>query len=109
MNALATDHATPDQMLHRAIFDGDDRADSPQAGSPTDAEKVGELLDQIGEGLSADDATNLEKLNIARTYGAKLWELKAIVPHGKFQETLAERFPTIDYEMQSVDGDYREE
>ena len=73
------------------------RADFAQAGSPTNTGKIGDILDQLGQGFYADDATNLEKLNIARTYGAKLLELKALVPHGKFQETLAGRFPSVNY------------
>ena len=65
----------PDQKLHGATFDADPQADSPQEVNATEntssllAEKVGELLDEIGHGFEADDATSLEKLTIARKYG----------------------------------------
>lgn len=55
------------------------------------------LLDEIGQGLRADDATNFEKLVIARKYGPLLWQLKAIVGHGHFKNCLKERFPKISY------------
>ena len=69
------------QKLHGATIDGD----------------LESLLDQIGQGLQADDATNFEKLNIARKYGPLLIELKAMVPHGHFKLVLKERFPKVSY------------
>jgi hypothetical protein len=69
------------QKLYGAISDGD----------------LESLLNQIGEGLKADDATNFEKLNIARKYGPLLIELKAMVPHGHFKLVLKERFPRVSY------------
>ncbi len=59
--------------------------------------EIDALLAQIGHGLLADDATNLEKLNIARKYGPLLRQLKALVPHGTFQKTLEERYPRVNY------------
>lgn len=55
------------------------------------------LLQQIEEGLRADDATNFEKLIIARKYGPLLWQLKSLVPHGGFKNCLMERFPRNSY------------
>lgn|GEM_PF-2676892 len=55
------------------------------------------LLEQIGEGLLEDDATNFEKLTIARKYGPLLLELKTLVPHGRFKPVLKERFPRVSY------------
>lgn len=69
------------QKLHGATFDGD----------------LESLLNQIGDGLKADDATNFEKLNIARKYGPLLIQLKAMVPHGQFKIVLKERFPRVSY------------
>jgi hypothetical protein len=69
------------QILHCATFDCE----------------IDSLIDQIGEGLREDDATNFEKLNIARTYGPLLIQLKAIVPHGQFKIVLKERFPKVSY------------
>lgn len=65
-------------------------------GATSDAE-IESLLDQIDEGLRADDATNFEKLTIARRYGPLLLELKAMVPHGRFKLVLKERFPRVSY------------
>lgn len=69
------------QKLQGATFDGD----------------IETLLDQIDHGLRADDATNFEKLNIARKYGPLLIQLKAMVPHGQFKLVLKERFPRVSY------------
>ena len=69
------------QKLYGATFDGE----------------VESLLDQIDQGLRADDATNFEKLTIARKYGPLLIQLKAIVPHGQFKLVLNERFPKVSY------------
>ena len=69
------------QKLPGATFDGE----------------IDSLLAQIGHGLLADDATNYEKLNIARKYGPLLRQLKALVPHGTFQKTLEERYPRVNY------------
>lgn len=104
-----------DQNLHGAKFESDaPQLDGPDQTSPfqrlaegivvapnLDAdgsgsgdilgEKITELLDQIGEGLQADDATNLQKLTIARRYGPMLLELKELVPHGTFMQKLTER------------------
>lgn len=109
------------QNLHGAKFDSDaPQLDRPDQASPfqrlaegivvapnLDAdgngtgdilgEKITELLDQIGEGLQADDATNLQKLTIARRYGPMLLELKELVPHGTFMQKLTERCPKITY------------
>ena len=77
----ATAPSLEHQKLPGATFDGN----------------VESLLDQIGQGLREDDATNLEKLNIARKYGPLLIQLKAIVPHGQFKQVLKERIPRISY------------
>ncbi len=69
------------QKLHGATFDGE----------------IDSLLNQIGQGLKEDDATNFEKLTIARKYGPLLIQLKAIVPHGHFKLVLKERFPRASY------------
>lgn len=69
------------QTLHSATFDRD----------------IETLLDQIDQGLRADDATNFEKLTIARKYGPLLIQLKAMVPHGQFKQVLKERFPRVSY------------
>ena len=63
------------QTLHSATYDRD----------------IETLLDQIDQGLQADDATNFEKLEIARKYGPLLIQLKAMVPHGQFKLVLKER------------------
>lgn len=63
----------------------------------TSEDNVESLLDQIGQGFQKDDATNLEKLNIARMYGPLLLQLKAIVPHGQFKQVLKKRFPKVSY------------
>lgn len=65
-------------------------------GATSDGE-IESLLDQIDEGLRADDATNFEKLTIARRYGPLLIALKAMVPHGRFKLVLKERFPRVSY------------
>ncbi len=69
------------QTLHSATFGRD----------------IETLLDQIDQGLRADDATNFEKLKIARKYGPLLIQLKAMVPHGQFKQVLKERFPRVSY------------
>lgn len=69
------------QTLHGATFNED----------------LESLLDEIGQGLRADDATNFEKLTIARKYGPLLIELKEMVPHGHFKLVLKERFPRVSY------------
>lgn len=69
------------QTLHGETFDRD----------------IETLLDQIDQGLRADDATNFEKLKIARRYGPLLIQLKAMVPHGQFKQVLKERFPRVSY------------
>lgn len=69
------------QKLYGVTFDGD----------------IETLLNQIDQGLRADDATNFEKLTIARKFGPLLIELKAMVPHGRFKLVLKERFPKVSY------------
>lgn len=69
------------QKLHSTTFNGD----------------IETLLDQIDQGLRADDATNFDKLNIARKYGPLLIQLKAIVPHGQFKQVLKKRFSWASY------------
>ncbi|WP_437191378.1 hypothetical protein [Planctomicrobium sp. SH527] len=82
--AQATDDGS-NQKLHGATFETEER------------ERIQELLDEIGVGLAVDEATNRQKLNIARTYGCLLVELKTLVPHGAFKSELSKRFPTINY------------
>lgn len=99
-----------DQSLHRANSESKSPPEivSPpvesfpeaipvDAGTPDLDRKIGELLDQIAEGLRADDATNFEKLTIARKYGPVLWDLKALTAHGEFMKMLKERFPKVNY------------
>lgn len=101
---------TGDQSLHRANSESENQPElvpppveplpesiQVDAGTPNLDRKIGELLDQIGEGLRADDATNFEKLNIARKYGPLLWDLKALAAHGEFMNKLKERFPKVTY------------
>ena len=84
----AQDDTTP-QILHRAKFeDGGDPAET----------KITELLDQIGDGLKEDDATNFQKLEIARKYGPFVSELKSMTPHGMYMKRLKERFPKPSYD-----------
>lgn len=90
------------QKLHGATFEIESVPQMDLIKSTIDADelrdqKITELLDQIGLGLQADDATNFEKLTIARQYGALAWDLKAIVPHGEFKRRLKERFPKVNY------------
>ena len=95
------------QKLHGATFEAEsvvqadpDPADpslAAPAGDELRERKITELLDEIGEGLRADDATNREKLAIAQKYGPLAWDLKAIVPHGEFKRKLKERFPKVNY------------
>lgn len=94
-----------DQKLHGATFEAptypapvDPSPEAPVAEHPSPLDrKIGELLDQIGEGFSEDDASSFEKLTIARKKGALLWDLKALVPHGSFKARLRERFPKVNY------------
>ena len=93
------------EKLHDATFEAptDSPPEEPSQEAPVDVapnlldRKIDKLLDQIGEGLQADDATNFEKLSIARKNGALLWDLKALVPHGSFKAKLRERFPKVNY------------
>lgn len=89
------------QKLHGATFEtqADPAPADPSTvgGDERRERKINELLEQIGEGLQADDATNFEKLTIARRFGPLLLDLKRIVPHGEFKKTLKERFPKVSY------------
>lgn len=76
-------------FLHGAKFE--------DGGDPVEA-KITELLDQIGEGLKEDDATNFQKLEIARKYGPLVSELKSMTPHGMYMKRLKERFPKPSYD-----------
>ena len=78
------------QKLHGATFES-------ESNSSTSECEVDDLLEKIGQGFRDEDATNFDKLNIARKYGPLLLDLKKIVPHGKFQETLKKRFPKVSY------------
>ena len=84
----AQDDTTP-QSLHGANFE--------DGGNPVET-KITELLDQIGEGLKEDDATNFQKLEIARKYGPLVSELKSMTPHGMYMKRLKERFPKPSYD-----------
>ncbi len=84
----AQDDTTP-QILHGAKFE--------DGGDPVET-KITELLDQIGEGLKEDDATNFQKLEIARKYGPFVSELKSMTPHGMYMKRLKERFPKPSYD-----------
>lgn len=84
----AQDDTTP-QSLHGAKFE--------DGGDPVET-KITELLDQIGEGLKEDDATNFQKLEIARKYGPFVSELKSMTPHGMYMKRLKERFPKPSYD-----------
>lgn len=77
------------QILHGAKF-GDD---GDQAES-----RITTLLERIGEGLKEDDATNFEKLQIARKYGPFVMELKSMTPHGEYMKRLKEHFPKPSYD-----------
>jgi hypothetical protein len=103
--SVAADDALPDQKSHGATFDS--TADqqtppvspqSPFSESDSSAEqRIAELLDQLGEGVQADKAANLTKLEIARKYGPLLWELKELCPHGTFKVRLKQRYPNFHY------------
>ena len=99
-----------EQILHRAKSESESQSEivsSPveplpdtiplDVGTSNMERKINELLDQIDEGLRADDATNFEKLTIARKYGPLLWDVKALAAHGEFMNKLKERFPKINY------------
>lgn len=101
---------TGDQSLHRANSESENQPEvlpppveplpetiPVNASTPDLDRKIGELLDQIGEGLRADEATNFEKLTIARKYGPLLWDLKSLAAHGEFMNKLKERFPKVSY------------
>lgn len=60
-------------------------------------DEIDSLLLEIEQGLRADDATNFEKLTIARRYGPLLLQLKTLVPHGSFKKCLMDRFPRNSY------------
>lgn len=89
------DQKTPFQRLAEEIVVAPDPDADANGTGEILGEKITELLDQIGEGLQADDATNFQKLTIARHYGPMLLELKELVPHGAFEQTLAQRFPKV--------------
>jgi hypothetical protein len=89
---MAVELNAPDktpQILHGANF-GD-------GGDPLET-RISELMDRIGEGLREDDATNFEKLQIARKYGPFVVELKSVTPHGEFMRRLKARFPQTSYD-----------
>ena len=101
---------TPDdsddlQILHGAKNEAENilKVDPEPANPVDDGEasllelKISELLEEISEGLKADDSTNFEKLSIARKYGPLLCDLKALAPHGEFMNLLKERFPKVNY------------
>ena len=100
--ARAIPHET--EKLHGATFEAG-RVPPADPGPVTPAldgnelleRKITELLDRIGQWLLADEATNFEKLTIARTCGPLLWDLKALVPHGSFKQALRDRFPKVNY------------
>jgi len=91
------DQETPFQRLAEEIVIAPDLDADANGTADILGEKITELLEQIGEGLQADDDTNLQKLTIARRYGPMLLELKEIVPHGTFMQKLTERCPKITY------------
>jgi hypothetical protein len=89
---MAVELNAPDktpQILHGATF-GDD-------ADPVET-RISNLLDRIGEGLKEDDATNFEKLQIARKYGPFVMELKSVTPHGEYMKRLKARFPKTSYD-----------
>jgi hypothetical protein len=86
-----------DQKLHRATFDTSVLPKTDENTGDSLDEKISELLDEIGQGLRADDATKFEKLTIARKYGPMLLELKELAPRGTFKSRLKERFPKVNY------------
>lgn len=85
---LNTPNDTP-QILHGANFGNDD--------DPVET-RISEILDRIGQGLKEDDATNFEKLQIARKYGPFVMELKSVTPHGEYMKRLKEHFPKPSYD-----------
>jgi len=104
------EETTEHQSLHSANFDAGGEPATDEVPAPLSPEppadssglnlvdqKIGELLDEIGQGFREDDATNIEKLTIARKYGPVLWALKLLVPHGGFMDKLVERYPTVKY------------
>jgi hypothetical protein len=103
--SVAADEALPDQKSHGATFDSTADQQTPPVSpqspfSPSDSsaeQRIAELLVQLGEGVQADKAANLTKLEIARKYGPLLWELKELCPHGTFKVRLKERYPTFHY------------
>lgn len=103
--SVAADDALPDQKSHGATFDSTANQQTPPVSpqssfSECDSsaeQRIAELLDQLGEGVQADKAANLTKLEIARKYGPLLWELKELCPHGTFKVRLKERYPNFHY------------
>ena len=91
------DQETPFQRMAEEIVVAPDLDADANGTADILGEKITELLEQIGEGLQADDDTNLQKLTIARRYGPMLVELKELVPHGTFMQKLLERYPKLTY------------
>lgn len=94
------------QKLHDATFDeavqqpelSDHRMlNQPLGEEDCQDDKITLLLDEIVTGFDADDASNFEKLTIARRCGPLLLKLKRIVPHGMFKSRLKERYPKVSY------------
>lgn len=85
------------EKLHGATFD---QAETPTPSAPLPSDpniRIDELLGQIDQGVRDDDATNFEKLQIARRTGPLLLELKELVPHGTFKDMLKQRYPKQTY------------
>lgn len=98
--ALLTNLPALVEKLHGATFDPTGTTIAPEGAGlhPSDSDtRIGELLGQIDQGVRDDDATNFEKLQIARRTGPLLLELKGLVPHGGFKAMLKERYPSQTY------------
>jgi hypothetical protein len=100
------DEESSSQKSHGATFEAaaETNPNSQSQGSISDdgngdstEKRIAELLDQIGEGIQADNDANLTKLEIARKVGPLLFELKELCPHGTFKHRLKERHPNFHY------------
>ena len=88
------------EKLHGATFQEAETNKEAEAAAvhPTEPNtRIDELLGQIDQGVRDDDATNFEKLQIARRTGPLLLELKELVPSRQFKKTLKERYPKQTY------------
>ncbi len=93
----AVEDESDEESEGRRILHGAKNDTPPSDCSLEDSARIAELLDELCAGFEADDATNREKLEIARRYGPHLLELKEHIRHGKFMEAIKARYPKVNY------------